>query len=104
RLISDGAWADFQAKQERLKSLMIVLERTKLTAAMLGNFTSSYSEKRSDEESAVAGSAPASAHEWDSTVGQTCAQVLKRLLRSPASHRPPLMNGTPPSARPALKC
>src|SRR5207245_5132200 len=37
-----------------------------------------HSEKPSDEESAVTASAPASAHEWDSTVGQTCAQVLKR--------------------------
>ena len=77
-LISDEAWADFQAKQERLRRLRILLERTKLTAAMLEKITSCHSEKRSDEESAVTASAPASAHEWDSTVGQTCAQVLKR--------------------------
>src|SRR5437899_440755 len=77
-LINDAAWADFQAKQERLRRLRILLERTKLTAAMLEKITSCHSEKRSDEESAVTASAPASAHEWDSTVGQTCAQVLKR--------------------------
>ncbi len=77
-LISDYAWADFQAKQERLQSLRILLERTKLTAAILEKLTPCHSEKRSDEESAVAASAPASAREWDSAVGQTCAQVLKR--------------------------
>src|SRR5712692_610782 len=74
-LISDYAWADFQAKQERLQSLRILLERTKLTAAILEKLTPCHSEKRSDEESAVAASAPASAREWDSAVGQTCAQV-----------------------------
>src|SRR5438445_22617 len=77
-LISDEAWADFQAKQQRMASIKLQLERTKLTAAMLEKITSCHSEKRSDEESAVTASAPASAHEWDSTVGQTCAQVLKR--------------------------
>src|SRR5256886_6233310 len=34
-LISDEAWADFQAKQERLRSLRQLLEKTKLTSAML---------------------------------------------------------------------
>src|SRR6202166_2535821 len=33
-LISDGAWADFQAKQERLEKMKVVLERNKFTAAM----------------------------------------------------------------------
>jgi tRNA uridine 5-carboxymethylaminomethyl modification enzyme len=65
-LISDDAWADFQAKQERLSKLKNLLESTRITAEMLA----ACSEDRSDEESAVAGSA--------STVGQTCAQILKR--------------------------
>ena len=34
-LISDAAWADFQAKQERHESMKRLLERTKLTTAML---------------------------------------------------------------------
>jgi tRNA uridine 5-carboxymethylaminomethyl modification enzyme len=34
-LISDAVWADFQAKQERLKRMQRVLETTKLTPSML---------------------------------------------------------------------
>jgi tRNA uridine 5-carboxymethylaminomethyl modification enzyme len=39
-LISDEAWADFQAKQERLNAMKQLLERTKLTGDMLGTITS----------------------------------------------------------------
>ncbi len=66
-LISDVAWADFQAKQERLGKMKNVLVSTRITAEMLERC---HSEGRSDEESTVA--------DWTSTVGQTCAQVLKR--------------------------
>jgi tRNA uridine 5-carboxymethylaminomethyl modification enzyme len=66
-LISDDAWADFQAKQERLDKIKKLLESTRITAAMLNGC---HSEERSEEESAVTG--------WASAVGQTCAQVLKR--------------------------
>ena len=34
-LISDAAWSDFQAKQERYESMKRFLERTRLTTAML---------------------------------------------------------------------
>src|SRR5436190_2986455 len=57
-LIGDSAWADFQAKQERLESLRQLLEKTKLTSAML--------EKMGTDSILL------------STVGQTCAQLLKR--------------------------
>jgi tRNA uridine 5-carboxymethylaminomethyl modification enzyme len=57
-LIGDSAWADFQAKQERLESLRQLLEKTKLTGAML--------EKMGIDSILL------------STVGQTCAQLLKR--------------------------
>ena len=56
-LISDEAWADFQAKQERLARLKKLLEGTKLTPEMMAD------------------GAPA---EWDSAAGQTYAQLLKR--------------------------
>ena len=36
-LISDGAWGDFQAKQERLVRLKKLLEQTKLTTTMLND-------------------------------------------------------------------
>ena len=38
-LISDETWADFQAKQERLKEMKQLLERTKLTGEMLERVT-----------------------------------------------------------------
>jgi tRNA uridine 5-carboxymethylaminomethyl modification enzyme len=66
-LISDDAWQDFQAKQERLAKLKKLLENTRNTTELLDRC---HSEARSDEESAVADGAI--------IVGQTCAQVLKR--------------------------
>src|ERR1700751_844689 len=37
-LIDDHAWADYQAKQQRLESMKQLLERTRLTSAMLQKF------------------------------------------------------------------
>ena len=81
-LISDKAWQDHQAKQQRLEHLKELLERTRLTPEMLTAISASdtdrvcHSEERSDEEPAV----PASATALDliSAIGQTCAQLLKR--------------------------
>ncbi len=42
-LISDEAWADFQAKQQRLEEMKQLLERTKLTSAMLEQIESAAS-------------------------------------------------------------
>ena len=77
-LISDSAWEDFQTKQQRLQQMRTLLERTKLTVSMLESMNSCHSEKHSDEESAVASSAPAVVSQWESAAGQTCAQLLKR--------------------------
>jgi tRNA uridine 5-carboxymethylaminomethyl modification enzyme len=76
-LISDEAWDDFQAKHQRLEEMKALLERTRLTAAMLDNLSPCHSEERSDEEPAVAGGATA-AHGWKAAIGQTLAQLLKR--------------------------
>ena len=57
-MISDSAWADFEAKQRRLATMKGLLEKTRLTAEML--------EKIGVELEGV------------SVVGQTCAQLLKR--------------------------
>jgi tRNA uridine 5-carboxymethylaminomethyl modification enzyme len=75
-LISDEAWTDFQAKQQRLQELKQLLERTKLDTELLEILKSCHSGKRSDEESAVAASV--STLKWESAAGQTCAQLLKR--------------------------
>jgi tRNA uridine 5-carboxymethylaminomethyl modification enzyme len=77
-LINDEAWADFQAKQQRLQNMRQLLEKTKLTSQMAEKLTSCHSEKRSDEEPAVAGSATTAGQGWDAALGQTCAQLLKR--------------------------
>ena len=57
-LISDGAWQDFQAKQERLGKMKQLLEKAKLSAAML--------------EDQLTGNG------WSSALGQSYAQLLKR--------------------------
>jgi tRNA uridine 5-carboxymethylaminomethyl modification enzyme len=81
-LISDEAWNDFQSKQQRLEEMKKLLERNRLSSAMLD----SIAEKPSDEaclegsrrELSVASGATEPAHDWSSAIGQTCAQLLKR--------------------------
>jgi tRNA uridine 5-carboxymethylaminomethyl modification enzyme len=82
-LISDTAWKDFQAKQERLEDLKKLLERTRLTMEMIHQIRCHSDERsaeacpeRSEEESAVACSAKTDGLE--ATVSQSCAQLLKR--------------------------
>jgi tRNA uridine 5-carboxymethylaminomethyl modification enzyme len=77
-LISDVAWADFQAKQERLRVLKKKLESTRLTpeAADLLNPCHSEHSLGEGEEPAVA--ARVTTIDWSSAVGQTLAQLLKR--------------------------
>lgn len=75
-LISDAAWDDFEAKQQRLKHVRKLLERTRLTSEILENFGPCHSGERSDEEPAV--STSATARDWTTAIGQTCAQLLKR--------------------------
>jgi len=58
-LISDEAWAEFEAKQRRLEEVKQVLERTKVTGAMVGEI----------EPSSL---------DLSSALGQPLAQLLKR--------------------------
>ena len=69
-LISDEAWADFQAKQDRLASIKCLLEQTKLTTAMLEQITTNHVE-------ADVLVRPAE-HDYSSALGQPLAQLLKR--------------------------
>ncbi len=75
-LISDEAWTDFQAKQERLQEIKRLLERTKLPPEMIESLVSCDSEKRGDEESVAAGNS--TTVDWYAATGQTYAQILKR--------------------------
>ena len=80
-LINDAAWADFQAKQERLESMKQLLERTKLTSAMLERIaaakllTPSHPELSEAQPNAAEGSAVPG---LSATLGQSLAQLLKR--------------------------
>jgi tRNA uridine 5-carboxymethylaminomethyl modification enzyme len=77
-LISDEAWDDFQAKQDRLGQVKTLLECTRVTSEMLEKIRLCHSEERSDEETVVAGVAPEPARDLSAALGQTCAQLLKR--------------------------
>jgi tRNA uridine 5-carboxymethylaminomethyl modification enzyme len=65
-LISDEAWTDFQAKQERLEQMKLLLEKTRLTSAMLEQIV----EPSPDLVGTVA--------LGQAGIGQTLAQLLKR--------------------------
>ena len=70
-LIGDNAWRDYQAKQQRLESRRQLLEKTKLTSAML--------DKISPSNDATQGRGDNSkTNQFSSAVGQPIAQILKR--------------------------
>jgi tRNA uridine 5-carboxymethylaminomethyl modification enzyme len=71
-LISDSAWEDFQAKQQRLEAIKQVLQETKLTSAKLHKIVwgRAPSPVRAEQSSA--------ALDLSSAIGQTLAQLLKR--------------------------
>jgi tRNA uridine 5-carboxymethylaminomethyl modification enzyme len=73
-LISDEAWADFQAKHERLTKMKKLLESTRITAELLDRC---HSREQIDQGPAVTGAAP-TASEWEFATGQTLAQLMKR--------------------------
>jgi tRNA uridine 5-carboxymethylaminomethyl modification enzyme len=69
-LISDVAWEDFRAKQQRLETMKMLLERTKLTLAMLNAGTAA--------PGCPAEQSSAAAPQLSSAIGQPLAQLLKR--------------------------
>jgi len=68
-LISDSAWADFQAKQDRLQAMKQLLESTRLTAAMLERVEPGLRPGPPEQSSE---------NNWSSALGQPLAQFLKR--------------------------
>jgi tRNA uridine 5-carboxymethylaminomethyl modification enzyme len=72
-LISDDAWAEFEAKQRRLEDVRQSLERTRVTGEMAEKIEQSF---LSAADSSPAG-APAP-HDLSSALGQSLAQLLKR--------------------------
>ncbi len=71
-LISDEAWADFQAKQERLEGMKQLLEGTKLTSAMVEQFSPTENQELRTENW------PFPPQETQAMLGQPLAQLLKR--------------------------
>ena len=84
-LISDEAWSDFEAKQQRLAEVKQLLEKTKLTAAMAeqieqtllagGRAPSPVQVERNSTPFAGGGTYP---QDLSSALGQSLAQLLKR--------------------------
>jgi len=66
-LISDAAWAEFQAKQNRLQEVKQLLGKTRLTGAMLEKINACL---EAQQRSVVV--------DLTNALGQTCAQLLKR--------------------------
>jgi tRNA uridine 5-carboxymethylaminomethyl modification enzyme len=65
-LISDEAWAEFEAKQRRLDDVKQALEKTKLTAAAAAMVDSAASDTGSSRA------------DLSAAIGQSLAQLLKR--------------------------
>jgi tRNA uridine 5-carboxymethylaminomethyl modification enzyme len=79
-LITDAAWADHLAKQQRLQAMKQLLERTKLTSTMLEKINAPVEPNHEAADALVhtARQSSASAVEVNLALGQTCAQLLKR--------------------------
>jgi tRNA uridine 5-carboxymethylaminomethyl modification enzyme len=71
-LISDEAWNEFEAKQQRLDELKLLLEKTKVTAAMTERLGTA------ERSSAPVGASEIIAQDLSSALGQPLAQLLKR--------------------------
>ena len=90
-LISDQAWSDFLAKQQRAEAMKQLLERTKFTGEMIEKMGSTaasaiscHPERSEAEPNEVEGPAVPlrnngnGSTEWSSVTGQTLAQLLRR--------------------------
>ncbi len=82
-LISDAAWADFEAKQQRHQSMKDLLDRTRVTPAMLEQIPEATTDRvgpglRPDQAEQSSAEQAAEQHDFISAVGQSLAQLLKR--------------------------
>ncbi len=78
-LISDDAWAEFEAKQRRLDEVKQVLQRTRVTGAMAEQIERAWGQPPSAVQAEQSSAAFAgSGTDLSSAVGQPLAQLLKR--------------------------
>src|SRR3989454_1117396 len=81
-LISDAAWADFLAKQQRLEALKQLLEKTKLTSTMLDGVANSLSDLAMSDVATGDSSVQAESGSADDA-GAAIARVETASLSSP---------------------
>ncbi|MFZ0479937.1 MAG: tRNA uridine-5-carboxymethylaminomethyl(34) synthesis enzyme MnmG [Terriglobales bacterium] len=77
-LISDEAWTGFQAKQQRLEEMKQLLERTKLTGAMLEQMECTASGRELTGNDVSSGLSLGLSSTLSSAIGQPLSQLLKR--------------------------
>jgi tRNA uridine 5-carboxymethylaminomethyl modification enzyme len=84
-LISDAAWSEFEAKQQRLQEMKQLLERTKLSAAMADElewgrqvWERAPSPVQVERSSTPAADSETGLQDLSSAIGQPLAQLLKR--------------------------
>jgi tRNA uridine 5-carboxymethylaminomethyl modification enzyme len=84
-LISDAAWSDFEAKQKRHESMKDLLDRTRLTPAMLEQIAEATTEvvgpglrPGQAEQSSAEQESPKANDDFVSAIGQSLSQLLKR--------------------------
>ena len=89
-LISDDAWDDFQAKQERARKLTAMLHKTRVSGEVLERIERAQQERlavlsaarpnasETESESAEASSTAPSTGDLSNALGSTLAQLLKR--------------------------
>jgi tRNA uridine 5-carboxymethylaminomethyl modification enzyme len=77
-LISDDAWADFEAKQRRLEEMKVVLEKIKVTAVMAEEMARGMRSNGASGTARTGGDADSVAIDLSAGVGQSLAQLLKR--------------------------
>ncbi len=77
-LISDEAWAEFEAKQQRLQEVKQVLEKTKVTAAMAISVVTGPRPVQAERSSAGLAGGETAPQDLSAAIGQPLAQLLKR--------------------------
>jgi tRNA uridine 5-carboxymethylaminomethyl modification enzyme len=75
-LITDQAWADFEAKQRRLEEVKQFLNRTRVTLAMTSEIEKAFLDENSENNDRAG--LDAQKLELSSAIGQSLAQMLKR--------------------------
>ena len=78
-LINDAAWAEYLAKQERMKAMRELLEKTRVNAEILKTVSSFEFPASSSSATATSDTAPETRNlKPETCLGQTLAQLLKR--------------------------